>query len=230
MLAQDLMTTTLVTVAADTPLAAIAQLFADRGISGVPVVDEEGRLLGLVTEGDLLRRLAAGADQPAPWLYKALASKAARAGLYAKTHGRHASDVMTTKLATVTETTPIEAVAKLIEDRRLRRVPVLRDDRLVGLISRADLIRALLVPPSAPSDGVPDEQIRRELTLAIRRQTWVDSFYIFPVVEHAVVTFHGFVGSDGYTAALRALAESVPGVKEVRFETQATPRFLFGVP
>ena len=229
MLTRDLMTTAVVTVPPDTPISAIAQLMADRGISGVPVVDADAKLLGLVTDGDLMRCLAAETNQPGSSFYALFQSKQAAASHYSRSHGRRASDVMTTDLVTVSEDTPVEAVARLLETRRIRRVPVVRDSILVGLVSRADLVRIIMMPPIALT-GVPDNKIRADLTSLLRQQRWADTYYLFPEVAKGVVTFHGFAGSPEFVTALRALAEKVPGVTGVVFDTQPTPWLLFGVP
>lgn len=229
MLARDVMTTTLITVSPDTPVLAIAQLMSDRGISGVPVLGEDGALLGLVTDGDLMRRLAADAATPATSFFDLFRSKTAGAAIYARSHGRRAADIMTTNLISVDADTTVEAVARRLETHRIRRVPVLLQGRMIGLVSRADLVRALLAPTPDPG-AVPDEQIRRELAAQLRLQSWVDTFYIYPEVTQGHVTFHGFAGSQAYEVALRSLAEKLPGVRGVTLRTQPTPGFLFGVP
>lgn len=219
--ARDLMSTSLVTVLPETPVGAVAQMLAGHGISGMPVVDAEGRLLGLVTEGDLIRRLAAPQDRSQSWVRGLFAVPAEQAARYARTHGRRARDVMTTNLLTVEEDTPVERIASIIEERNIRRVPVVRDGKLVGIISRADLLRALLARPEEAAADTPDEQIRRELSARMREQPWVDTFLVFADVEDGVVTFHGFSRSENIRRALVVLAEGVPGVKAVHVETQA---------
>ncbi len=231
MRARDLMTADPVTAPPDTPLEAVAALMADRAISGLPVVDSDGRLLGVVTDGDLMRRLAAKEDAPASFLATLLGANADQATRYARTHGRRVRDVMTTDLATVTEDTTIEEVAHLLESRRIRRVPVLRDGRLVGVVSRADLLRAVMAPTTAPGEeDASDPRIRRAIIAEMRNQPWISTRFVFPMVKDGVVSFHGFLGSERTLAALRVLAEGVPGVREVRFDTQPAPPFMLGIP
>jgi len=229
MRARDLMTTSLVTIPPEAPLEAVARVFADRGISGAPVVDGAGTLLGMVTEGDLIRRLAAKEDAPKSWVLGLFASATDQAARFARTHGHRARDVMTTDIASVTEDISIEHVAKIIEDKKIRRVPVLRDGKLVGVVSRSDLIRALLSAPGSLAADAPDERIRRDLAIAMRNEPWVDTYFIFPDVKNGQVTFHGFCRSETLKQGLRVLAEGVPGVKGVTFETQDPPAYVMGV-
>ena len=229
MRARDLMTTSLITIPPEAPLDAVARVFADRGISGAPVVDGAGTLLGMVTEGDLIRRLAAKEDAPKSWVLGLFASAVDQAARFARTHGHRARDVMTTDIASVTEDISIEHVAKIIEDKKIRRVPVLRDGKLVGVVSRSDLIRALLSAPGSLAADAPDERIRRDLALAMRNEPWVDTYFIFPDVKGGQVTFHGFCRSATVKQGLRVLAEGVPGVKGVTFETQDPPAYVMGV-
>lgn len=230
MRARDLMTTSLATVPPDAPVEAVARMLAERGISGAPVVDANGTLLGVVTEGDLMRRLAAVEDRPRSWIAGLFKSAEEQAARFARTHGRKARDVMTTDLVTVTEDTPVEHIAHIIEEKNIRRVPVVRDGKLVGVVSRADLLRALLAPSQSLSADAPDSRIRVRVVEAMRDQPWVDTYFIFPEVKDGVVTFYGFCRSEKVKQGLRVLAEGVPGVKEVRFETEEAPPYIVGAP
>lgn len=231
MRARDIMTADPVTVPPDTPLEAVAALMAERHISGLPVVDAEGRLLGLVTDGDLMRRLSAKEDKPASFFAALLGASADQAMAYARAHGRRVRDVMSTHLATVTEDATVEEVAHILETRRIRRVPVLRDGRLAGVVSRADLLRAVMAPvESGAAQDASDPRIRRAVYAAMREQPWISTRFVFPMVQDGVVTFHGFLAGQEAMTALRVLAEGVPGVKEVRFDTVAPPAAIIGLP
>lgn len=225
--AADVMTTSLVTLPPDLPVGAAARMLAERGISGAPVVDAEGRLLGILTEGDLIRRLAAETDRPRSWFLGLFASASAQADHYARSHGRRVRDVMTREVTSVAEDTPLAEVAALLEKRGIRRVPVLREGRLVGLVSRADLLKVSLEPPPRP-EAASDAAIRRALAAALKGQPWVDAYFVFPEVADGVVTLHGFCRSEAVQRGLRVLAEGVPGVREVRVETDPTPPGLIG--
>jgi CBS domain-containing protein len=227
MLARDVMTTDLVTVPPDMPLTAVARLMAERGISGVPVVSADGALLGMLTEGDLIRRLASVADKPTSWFAGLFATPGAQAARFAKTHGRRARDAMTIAVHSATEDTPVEQIAALFERTGIRRVPILRDGRLVGIVSRADLLRALLDAEDAGSPAQrSDAEIRRDIVRRMKEQPWADTFFVFPEVKDGAVTFYGFCRSGTVEQGLRVLAESVPGVTSVAFDLTRPPAFI----
>jgi CBS domain-containing protein len=231
MRARDIMTTDLITVPPDMPTDALATLMAERHVSGAPVIDAEGRLVGLVTDGDLMRRLSAKEDKPASFLAALLGANAEQATSYARTHGRRVRDLMSTDLATVSEDATVEEVAHILESRRIRRVPVVRGDRLVGVVSRADLLRAVMAPVGSGAEAeASDPRIRRAIYAAMAEQPWISTRFVFPNVQDGVVTFHGFLGSQEALRALRVLAEGVAGVREVRFDTTPAPRMMLGVP
>ncbi|MDB5373502.1 MAG: hypothetical protein JWP04_2144 [Belnapia sp.] len=225
--ATDLMTPDVVTVPLETPVVAVARLLSERGISAVPVLDGKGRPCGIVTEADLIRRLAGGADQPAGWLRSLFADPVSQAERYARTHGLTAADVMTESLVTVAPATTVADIAHLLEDKGIRRVLVLEDGRLRGIVSRADLLRALVAPPPA-AEGLSDDRIRSAVLAAMRKEPWADTFYSMIEVANGVVTFHGFSRSEAVKRGLRVLAENVPGVTKVVDETQPMPVYLYG--
>jgi CBS domain-containing protein len=232
MRAADIMTTTLLTLSPDLSVGQAARMIAARGVSGAPVLDGDGRLVGMLTEGDLIRRLAAPTDQPQSWLSGLLGAAPAQAAHFARSHGRRVGDVMTAPVTSVAAETPVASIAALLERRGIRRVPVTdASGVLLGIVSRADLVKATLAEPAAPAAaGASDQQIAAALARAMREQPWVDAYWIFPEVRDGVVAFHGFCRSEAVQRALRVLAEAIPGVREVRLDTAPTPAFLLGVP
>jgi CBS domain-containing protein len=217
------MTTSNVSVAPSVPVTDIVRLLADRGLSGVPVLDAEGALLGMVTETDLLRRLSI-ADEPKPGLFRRLFTDPDEAAeRYARAHGATAGDVMTTKLVTVEEDSTAEHAAHLLEEHKVRRLPVLRDRRLVGMISRGDLLRALF-PPAMAAAAAPtsDDAIRAAIETEMRHQAWAETPFLSIGVQDGVVELHGFHRSRATRRALSALIAEVPGV--VRIEDRAVER------
>jgi CBS domain-containing protein len=231
--ASDLMTTEVVTVPPATPATAVARLLADRGISAAPVTDAGGRLLGIVTEADLLRRLAGAEDKPAGWLRRLFLDPDRQAEQYARTHGKEAQDVMTRDVVSVDPDATAERCAHLMEERHVKRLPVVDGGgRLVGVVSRADLLRAVLEPPAKLGvEGAPerDARIRAALRKEMRQQQpWAGSLYTFADVENGVVTLHGFVRSDEVRRGLRVLAERIEGVERVEDRMADAPSPLPG--
>jgi CBS domain-containing protein len=224
--ARDLMTQDVITVPPGTPVLAIARLLADRGISAVPVVQADGRVAGVVTEADLIRRLAGEDDKPAGWFASLFANQERDAERYARTHGLTAADVMTAALVTCDPDMLASSVAHMMEERGIRRVLVTQDGRLVGLVSRADLLRALVAP--APEGGeLSDDRIRKAVLAAMKKEPWADTFYTLVEVKDGVVAFHGFSRSAAVQRGLRVLAENIPGVRGVTDDTQPMPAYLF---
>jgi CBS domain-containing protein len=209
----DIMTRNVIAVPPDTPALAVARLLADRGISAVPVTDSWNMLLGIVSEADLIHRLAVSDTPTGGFLHALFYDRDRAAQEYARAHGATAADVMTHEadLITATEDTTAEHAALLIEQHKVRRLPVLRDGLLVGIVSRADLLRALLVPPAAATDA----EIRTRVAGEIGRLPWADAPYVFFDVQQAEVTLYGFCHSAAVREGLRALASATPGVARV---------------
>lgn len=223
MQARELMSTNLVVVPPEMSVGAVAELLAARGITGVPVVDAAGAPIGIVTEGDLIRRLADEPRGPLTWFLDLFRDSAPLATRYAKAHGKTVRDVMSKDMVTVAEEASAEQVAQLMERHGIRRVPVVRDGRLVGLVSRADLLRAVLRPPAASAQGTGDRDILRAVIAAMREQPWTDTFWVYPNVTGGVVTLYGFARSDAMREGLRVLAQAVPGVVGVEDRMEPMP-------
>jgi CBS domain-containing protein len=214
MQAKDLMSTDLVIVPPETPVTAIADLLASRGISAVPVVETSGKPLGIVTESDLIRRLAEVPRGPLTRFFDLFRSTS-QALRFAKARGKTARDLMTRDLVTVSEDATEGHIAQLMEKHAIRRVLVVRDGALVGLVSRADLLRAILQPQAAAPALEDDRAILRAVLAAMREQRWTDTFWVYPGVADGVVTLHGFARSGAVREGLRVLVQEVPGVKSV---------------
>jgi CBS domain-containing protein len=222
MQAQDVMTTKVVSVAPHTPVAEIAKLLLERQISAVPVVGDDRRLLGIVSEGDLIHEL--GQDgAPRSWWLDLLASPQARATAYLKSHGRLARDVMTRSVIAVPPDAPLPQIARLLEARRIKRVPVVHDGQLVGIVSRADLLRAFALQPAAEAAArADDRELRERLTVEFEDAGLVWHPYVNIVVNDGIVHLWGIVRIDSEVEALRVAAERIPGV--VRVESHLTVR------
>jgi CBS domain-containing protein len=171
MRALDVMTTEVITVDPDTSVQALAALLSERGISGVPVVDADNRVVGIVGEGDLLHRVETGtegrAKRPRSWWLDPIASDRELARDYVKSHARTVKDVVTRDVVSVSDTTELADIAMLLEARQIKRVPVVRDGKLVGIVSRANLVRALATTMSAPTTSAdPDDRTISDKLLA----------------------------------------------------------------
>ena len=225
--ARDLMTPDVVTVPPETPVIAVARLLAERGISAVPVLDKAGTVVGVVTEADLIRRLAGEEDRPQGWLRSLFADPGEQAERYARTHGSSAAEIMTESLVAVTPADSATHIAHLMEEKGIRRVLVLEDGKLRGIVSRADLLRALVSPPQAAGGELSDDRIRQAVLAAMRKEPWADTFYTLVEVKDGVVEYHGFMRTEQVKRGLKVLAEQIPGVKGVVDATQPMPSYLY---
>ncbi|ONG49749.1 hypothetical protein BKE38_20485 [Pseudoroseomonas deserti] len=219
------MTADVVTVPPETPVMAIAQLLADRGISAVPVLGADGRLRGIVTEADLIRRLA-GSHGGFGILRQLFTDMDQLANRYAATHGATAAEIMTVDLVTVSPEDHAGTIAELLEEKKIRRVVVVEEGRLCGVVSRADLLRALVAPPLERGE-YSDDRLRRAVQAAIKREPWAETFFTLIEVKDGVVELHGFRRSAAVQRGLKVLVAEVPGVKGVVDKTQPMPSYLF---
>lgn len=227
LMAKDVMTADVVTVASDTTIRTLAELLVTQGVSGVPVLDN-GVLVGIVTEGDLLHRAEIGtAARPVSWWSRIFKDKASLAAEYSREHSTRVVDVMTKNVVTVEEYTPIVDIADLLAQRRIRRVPVICGGKVVGIVSRANIVRALAVTTNLPRSAcqADDETIRQQIRLALRDEAWPSASTPNFTVKNGVVSFWGTVQSDAERNALRVLCENIPGVQKVE-----DPRMILSFP
>jgi len=217
LMAKDVMTADVITVAADATIPAVAEILVTQGVSGIPVVEND-ILVGIVTEGDLLHRAEIGTTtRPVSRWASLFKNKAQLAAAYSREHSSRVADVMTTSVVTVDEFTPIAAIADLLAQRGIRRVPVIRRGKVVGIVSRANIVRALAVTANLPRSAskADDETIRKQILLALRDEAWPTNNTPNFAVENGLVSFWGTVESDAERNALRVLCENVPGVQKV---------------
>lgn len=221
MRALDVMTRKVVTVNPETSVREAAQIFADNHISGAPVVDDEGRLLGMITEGDLIHRSEIGTQaRRRSWWLEFFSSTRELAATYIKENARLVKDVMTDKVISVQETTPVSEIADLLERHRIKRVPVLYDGELLGIVSRANLVKTLASVSKESADGSLDRDhaIREAVLRELSGHRWAvpDENVI---VNAGTVHLWGVVNSVEQARAMCVAAENVPGVKGVEDHT-----------
>lgn len=214
--AGDIMTLGAATVRPDTAVLTAAQLMLHHGISGLPVIDDDERLVGMVTERDLLRRAETGTEQERPRWLTFLMDPASRAEDYVRSHGRKVSDVMTRDPESVAPDTPLADVVALMERRGFKRLPVVRDGKVIGIVSRTNFLRVLAQRlDDVTKVSVGDLVIRRRIFDEIEKQRWISTDSVDVIVNGGKVELDGVVSDERLREALRVVAESVPGVGEV---------------
>jgi CBS domain-containing protein len=218
MKAQDVMVRDVLTVKPETNVTDAIKILSEHDVSALPVVDHSGRLVGILSEADLLPRVEDDEYRHRWWVEALMpASKLARE--FDKAHGKKVSEVMSTRLLTASEDTPISHIAALLERHRIKRVPIVADDKLVGIVSRSNLIQALASSKLAPGPrDESDRTIRLELLDRLGQQRWTDFGSRNVTVQDGVVHLWGLVGSDAERTALIALAQDVRGVSSVADE------------
>lgn len=227
MKARDVMTTQVASVLPSTPIREVASLMLTQGISGVPVVDQQGRLRGLVSEGDLMRRAETGTDDaPRSWWLRLFGSGEKAAKEYIKTHGATAGDVMSHPVVTVGPDEDIANVAMLLEKKRIKRVPVSVDGKLLGIVSRADLLRGLATHgPLAVTQTSGDREIRDALVTHLAAQPWATSALVNVTVNEGVINMWGVFDTKEQHQALLVAARNTPGARGVEDHMSTAPPY-----
>jgi CBS domain-containing protein len=216
MIVADVMTRHCITIAPDATVEEAVNLMLNRHISGVFVVDKAGDLTGVITEGDLLRRDELGTQRNRPWWLRLLASPARQAADFTQANGRHVRDVMTTDVLSIAQDAPLEDVVEAMEKNRIKRLPVTADGRVVGVVSRADLLRALIgrVRTAEPL-ATDDRTIRTAILNALEAQSWAPMTTLNVTVADRVVDMWGTITNEEERNAIRVVVENTPGVKTV---------------
>jgi CBS domain-containing protein len=216
MIVADVMTRNVISIAPDATVEDAVNLMLSRHISGIFVVDKAGDLAGVVTEGDLLRRDELGTQRYRPWWLRLLASPARQAADFTHANGRHVCDVMTEDVVSVAQDASLETVVETMERNGIKRVPVTAGGRVVGVVSRADLLRALVgrvrnVAPLASDDRT----IRSAIMDTMETQSWAPKSTLNVSVAVGVVDLWGTITNEEERHGIRVIAENTPGVKKV---------------
>jgi len=223
--AGDIMVSNVITIEPDALVSTAADLLLRNRISAVPVVDKDGKLVGIVSEGDLMRRPETGTERRRSVWLDVISSRRTAAAEFIKAHSRKVADVMTRDVITVTPLTPVSEVAALLERKRIKRVPVTIGGSVVGIVSRANLLQSLAslndtnFQTTAPSDA----SIRKDVLSQLQKETWGRSPLLNVTVQNGTVDIWGVVESAEEQKAVQVLAEAVKGVRAVNNNTSVWP-------
>jgi CBS domain-containing protein len=217
MKASDVMVTNVITVGPDACVQDVAGILLDCRISAVPVVESNGKLLGIVSEGDLMRRVEAGTGRTRPWWLALLTGKEMLATEFVKEHSRKVADVMTREVVTAGPDTPLSTIANLLEKNAIKRVPIVEAGKVVGIVSRANLLQALASSHKHTEVPTPinDAKIREKVLTQLSAEPWTRPSLINVIVQDGTVELWGIVDSASEKKAVRVATEVTPGVRAV---------------
>jgi CBS domain-containing protein len=220
MRAMDVMVRDVITIGPEDTIADAAKLIAQNDVSALPVLDDEGRLVGIISEGDLMNREEIGTEVHHPWWIEAVTPAATLATEFAKSHGKRVKEVMSDNVITATEETPLAEIAAILERNRIKRVPIMKDGKLVGIVSRSNLVQALASNDAISAERPDSNRVIREeiLSRLKQQQSWTDFGSRNVIVNDGRVYLWGLISSEAERKALIALAEGVPGVTQVTDE------------
>ncbi len=217
MIASDIMVPKVITVTSDACVRDVAKLLLDNCISAVPVVSEDGKLAGIVSEGDLMRRAETGTERHRSWWLAMLSSNEALAAEFIRSHAHKVSDLMTRKVITAEPETPVGDIASLMEKNGIKRVPIVEDGKIVGIVSRANLVQALASAPKeiGAQTKLDDAAVRANVQTQLAAQPWTKPSLLNVIVHDGTVELWGIVDTSTEKKAARIAAEAVPGVRAV---------------
>ncbi len=229
MLAKDIMTSSVRMIGPSEDVRAAARIMAEGGVSALPVVDDGQRVLCIVSEGDLLRRSELRTTKRRSWWLEFFTSQETLANAYTKSHSLKVRDVMATPVISVAEQTPLAEIVSILEEHRIKRVPVLKGGTIVGIVSRADVIKAFARADQPSRTDTDDRAIRNTFLQRLKTQAWAPSAGITFSVLNGAVSVGGILSSDEQRRALTVMAETIPGVKVVKNEAEILPVIPIGV-
>ncbi|SRR5579871_445814 len=223
--ASAIMGSDVITVKPDDTVQDVAALLLMNRISAVPVVDESGKIVGIVSEGDLLRRSENHTEHERPWWLKLLMGRELLAAEFVKEYSCRIADVMTREVVLAEPDTPVADIAALLERHRIKRVPIVKDGMLVGIVSRANLIQALAASRNKlhEQQTVADSELRNRLVSRLKAESWARPSLVNVTVSDGIVDLWGIVDSPVERQALRVAVEVTPGVKAVNDNVVVRP-------
>ena len=228
MQARDVMASPVITVGKTATVRDVAKILLGNHISAVPVVDNVGKVVGIVTESDLMHRAEAGTEHPYSWWVHFVAGDATVAADYVKSHAAKIEDVMTSDVVTATPETPLHEIATLLEEHQIRRVPIVdKLGNLVGIVSRANLIQVVASARPKLEMTLPDSTIRQKLLDELKKQSWAHTHNLGVTVTNVIVDRWGYAESGDQRKAIRVAAEAIPGVTVVNDHLADSSTFVF---
>lgn len=215
MLASDVMVSPVITVNAAATVGDVVQLLLKHGISAVPVVGDQGRLMGMVSEGDLTHRCEIGTSRQRSLLLRLLTGDSALAADYVKAHATRVADVMMRNVIVAAPEIPLDELAMIMEKHGIKRVPIVQAGKLVGIVSRANLVQAIATGGAKLVIPIADRRIRNRLLAHLRAQAWTQTSILNATVRDGVVDLWGSSNSEAEKVAVRVAAQQTPGVRAV---------------
>ena len=215
MKARDVMVSPVITVEQSSTVREVAKTFIEHRISGVPVVDDQGKLVGIVSESDLMHRPEADTELKRSWWLRALTADETLAADYVKAHACRVADVMTRDVITAAPDTTLSEIAALLEKNSVKRVPIVDKGQLVGIVSRANLVQAVASSRTGMDASPSDTAIRDKLLAHLKTQPWAHTNLLNITVTDGIVDLWGLTSSDAERKAIRVAAECAPGVHAV---------------
>ena len=217
MKAKDVMTRELISVTPDATVLQAARLMLQHHISGLPVVDVSGKLVGILSEGDFLRRRETATQRRRSRWLEFLMGPGKIASEYTHSHGSKVAEVMTVDVRSVGEDSDLEQIVEVMEKHRIKRVPVMRDGKVAGIVTRSNLLHAMVsMARSTPPAAQTDDGIRQQLLAELKKQDWAPVAMTNVVVCNGVVELWGAIIDERQRAALTVAAENIAGVKAVK--------------
>jgi CBS domain-containing protein len=215
MRAHQIMTRSVISVTPDTSIIEAAAIMLKRHVSGLPVVDAAGKLVGIVSEGDFIHRGEIGTQRKRGRWLKFILGPGRSASDFVHEHGRKVSEVMTTSPLTITEDAALAEIVDIMERNNVKRLPVMNGDRVVGIVSRANLLQAVAsLARQVPDPTADDDHIRKRVIDALERNEWCP-FGLNVIVRDGIVHLSGVITDESTRQAAVVAAENVDGVKKV---------------
>jgi CBS domain-containing protein len=228
MKAQDVMVSPVITVSENSTVRDLAKLLLTNRISAVPVVDSDGKMVGIVSDADLMHRSESGTERPSSWWLSLISGERALAAEYVQSHALKVEDVMATNVETARPDTPLVEIADIFEEKHIKRVPIVSDaGELVGIVSRANIVQAVASARPTLEISLPDTMIREKLITELKKQSWSHVHKLNATVTNGVVDLWGFTESEKARQAIRVAAESIPGVVAVNDHLMREPVFIY---